>query len=102
MKIPPMQRYSHFWDAGLVLHHIKQLGDNNSLSLKWMTIKTAIVQISRPVQIGYKIPDIYIQRGKVSAFSPVQTESFNNTSQGILPLLCSRQITIPSNGSASI
>ena len=46
---PPMSRYSHFWDVGSVLCFIKQLGKNNTLSLKWMSIKTAMFMVlTRP------------------------------------------------------
>ena len=46
---PPMPRYSHFWDVGSVLRYIKQLGDNNALSLKWISIKTAMLMaLTRP------------------------------------------------------
>ena len=40
MKTPLMPRYSHFWDVGSVLHHIKKLGDSNALFLKWITALT--------------------------------------------------------------
>jgi len=44
-----MPRYSHFWDVGLVLRYIKQLGENSTLSLKWMSIKTAMLMaLTRP------------------------------------------------------
>ena len=40
---PPTPRYSHFWDVGVVLRFLKQLGTNSSLSLKWLSIKTAML-----------------------------------------------------------
>jgi len=40
---PPMPRYSHFWNFGVVLRFIKQLGENSMLSLKWISIKTAML-----------------------------------------------------------
>jgi len=40
---PPMPRYSHFWNVGVVLHFIKQLGENSILSLKWISIKMAML-----------------------------------------------------------
>jgi len=40
---PPTPRYSHFWDVGLVLRFIRQLGENNTLSLKWISIKIAML-----------------------------------------------------------
>ena len=36
---PPTPRYSHFWDVGVVLRFLKQLGKNPSLSLKWISIR---------------------------------------------------------------
>ena len=46
---PHMPRYSQFWDVGSVLCFSKQLGENNTLSLKWMSIKTAILMaLTRP------------------------------------------------------
>ena len=40
---PPTLRYSYFWDVGLVSQFIRHLGENNALSLKWTSIKTAIL-----------------------------------------------------------
>ena len=46
---PPTPRYSHFWDVGVVLRFLKQLGTNPSLSLKWISIKTAMLMaLTRP------------------------------------------------------
>ena len=46
---PPTARYSHFWDVGLVLRFIRQLGENSTLSLKWISIKTAMLMaLTRP------------------------------------------------------
>ena len=46
---PPTPRYTHFWDVGVVLRFIKQLGTNPSLSLKWLSIKTAMLMaLTRP------------------------------------------------------
>ena len=46
---PPTPRYSHFWDVGLVLRFIRQLGNNNTLPLKWLSIKTAMLMaLTRP------------------------------------------------------
>lgn len=42
---PPMPRYSHFWNVGVVLHFPKQLGPNSSLSFKWLSIKTAMLMV---------------------------------------------------------
>ena len=30
---PPLPKYSSFWDVGLVLHYLKKLGNNETLSL---------------------------------------------------------------------
>ena len=49
MQNPPKPRYSHFWDVGIVLRFISQLGENNTLSLKWISIKTAMLMaLTRP------------------------------------------------------
>ena len=46
---PPTPRYSHFWDVGVVLRFFGQLGTNASLSLKWISIKTAMLMaLTRP------------------------------------------------------
>ena len=46
---PPLSRYSTFWDVGVVLRHLKQLGENNSMSLRLLSIKTAmLLALARP------------------------------------------------------
>ena len=48
-KKPPMPRYSHFWNVSVVLTFLKGLDHNTSLSLKWLSIKTAmLVALIRP------------------------------------------------------
>ena len=50
---PPKLRYSHFRDVGLVLHFIRQLGENNGLSLKWISIKIAMLMaLTRPSRLA--------------------------------------------------
>ena len=50
---PPKPRYSHFWDVGLVLRFIRQLGENNRLSLKWISIKLmALTRLSRSADLS--------------------------------------------------
>jgi len=40
---PPQPRYASFWDVGVVIQHIKDLGDNKDLSLKQLTMKTGML-----------------------------------------------------------
>jgi len=46
---PPLPRYSNFWDVGMVIRHLKQLGANDSLSLCDLTIKSVtLLAFARP------------------------------------------------------
>ena len=46
---PPQPRYAAFWDVGVVIQHIKGLGANKDLSLKQLTMKTAmLLALARP------------------------------------------------------
>ena len=46
---PPMPRYSSFWDVGTVTSYLQSLGDNESLSLRHLTLKTAmLLALTRP------------------------------------------------------
>ena len=46
---PPLSRYSTFWDVGVVLRYLKQLGNNNSPSLHLLTIKSVmLLALARP------------------------------------------------------
>ena len=46
---PPQPRYTSFWDVGVVIQHIKGLGANEDLSLKQLTMKTAmLLALTRP------------------------------------------------------
>ena len=48
---PPVARYSAFWDVGVVLHYLKSLGSNESLSLRSLTLKTALLlALARPAR----------------------------------------------------
>ncbi len=40
---PPLPKYSHTWDVPSVLNWIKQLGPNEDLSLKLLSIKTVLL-----------------------------------------------------------
>ena len=40
---PPQTRYSSFWDVGTVISYLRNLGDNDSLNLRHLTLKTAIL-----------------------------------------------------------
>ena len=46
---PPLPRYNTFWDVGVVLQYIKGLGQNSSLTLCQISIKTAmLLALTRP------------------------------------------------------
>ena len=46
---PPLPRYNTFWDVGVVLQYIKGLGQNSSLTLHQISIKTAmLLALTRP------------------------------------------------------
>ena len=48
---PPMARYSPVRDVGVVLHHLKHLGNNESLSLRLLTLKTMMLLVlTRPAR----------------------------------------------------
>ena len=48
---PPLSRYSFFWNVDVVLAHLKGLGSNGSLSLKILTLKTAMhMALARPAR----------------------------------------------------
>ncbi len=38
---PLLPKYSGAWDTGLVLNHIRSMGPNESLSLRWLANRTA-------------------------------------------------------------
>ena len=46
---PPQPRYNTFWDVSIVLHYIRDLGSNESLSLHKLTLKTVmLLALTRP------------------------------------------------------
>ena len=46
---PPLPKYSSFWDVGLVLRYLKKLGNNETLSLRLTSIKSAtLLALTRP------------------------------------------------------
>ena len=46
---PPIPRYSSTWDVQIVLNYLESLGNNDTLSLKQLTLKTAfLMAITRP------------------------------------------------------
>ena len=46
---PPLPRYSTFWEVGVVLRYLKQLGGDDSLSLRLLSIKSAmLLALARP------------------------------------------------------
>ena len=50
-KRPPVARYSAFWDVGIVLHYLKSLGSNESLSLRSLTLKSVmLLALTRPAR----------------------------------------------------
>ena len=47
--LPPQPKYNTFWDVGMVLYYIKDLGSNDSLSLHQLTLKTTMIFVlTRP------------------------------------------------------
>lgn len=46
---PPQPRYLSFWDVGTVISYLRNLGDNDSLNLRHLTFKTAmLLALTRP------------------------------------------------------
>ena len=46
---PLLPRYSSFWDVGLVVNYLKELGSNEELSLRQLTLKTLMLMaLTRP------------------------------------------------------
>ena len=46
---PPQPRYSSFWDVGTVISYLQSLGDNDSLNLRHLTLKTVmLLALTRP------------------------------------------------------
>lgn len=50
----PRPKYDSIWDVSIVFDYMKSLGDNNCLSLKGLTLKTATFSIS----VGTEMPDV--------------------------------------------
>jgi len=48
---PPVAKYSNFWNVGEVLRYLKGLGENDTLSLRLLTIKSAMLMaLTRPAR----------------------------------------------------
>ena len=46
---PPQPRYASFWNVGVVIQYVKNLGFNENLSLKQLTMKTVmLLALTRP------------------------------------------------------
>ena len=46
---PPQPRYSSFWDVSTVISYLQSLGDNDSLNLRHLTLKTVmLLALTRP------------------------------------------------------
>jgi len=43
-----LPRYSTTWEISIVTSHIAALNDNESLSLKWLSLKVVILALTRP------------------------------------------------------
>ena len=73
-KKPPMPRYSHFWNVSVVLTFLKGLGHNTSLSLKWLSIKTAMLMAltkpSRSAGLAKLNLNTHSYTGKGVSFQP--------------------------------
>ena len=77
---PPQPRYASFWDVGVVIQHIKDLGDNKDLSLKQLTMKTVMLMaLTRPSRSA--------DLSKLS----LQTRSFNSNGVVFRPTHLSKQ-----------
>ena len=68
---PPLPKYSSFWDVGLVLRYLKELGNNEMLSLRLTSIKSVAISsnqavaICGPVKTGHPGLLIYSVRGNI-------------------------------------
>jgi len=48
---PPVTKYSNFWNVSKVLRYLKGLGENDALSLRLLTIKSAMLMaLTRPAR----------------------------------------------------
>ena len=48
---PPLARYSIFWDVGVVLRYLRGLGENKALSLRLLSLKSAmLLAVTRPAR----------------------------------------------------
>ena len=48
---PPLPRYSSFWDVGAVLKYLQSWGKNDQLSLRQLTLKSAMLMaLTRPAR----------------------------------------------------
>ena len=48
---PPLARYSTFWDVGIVLNYLRDLGANETLSLRLLTLKSVmLLALTRPAR----------------------------------------------------
>jgi len=48
---PPLTRYSTFWDVGVVLRYLKGLGENRTMSLQSLTLKSVmLLALTRPAR----------------------------------------------------
>ena len=48
---PPIEKYSAFWDVGVVLRYLKGLGTNDTLSLRLLTMKLVMLMVlTRPAR----------------------------------------------------
>ena len=58
---PPQSRYASFWDVGVVIRYIKDLGANKDLSLKHLTMKTVmLLALTRP-SCSADLSKLYLQ-----------------------------------------
>ena len=84
---PPLPRYSSFWNVDTVLGHFRGLGDNGSLSLKTLTLKTvmlmALVRPARSADLAnLDIRDQSITDGGIS-FQPRHLSKQSRSSKPI-------------------
>ena len=89
-----MPRYSRFWNVGVVLTFLKELGHNSSLSLKWLllslkwlSIKTAMLMAltrpSRSTDLAKLNLNTHSYTGKGVSFQPVHLSKQSHPSKPI-------------------
>ena len=88
-----MPRYSHFWNLSVVLTFLKGQGHNISLSLKWLSIKTAMLMAltwpSRAADLAKLNLNTHSYTGKGVSFQPSHLSKQCHPSKPITQLFLS-------------